>query len=164
MFKKLLRLIKFLFVFALWSAVWLLVMREVILRIWNFDLMLPVSWQMIGVFWNKGGTIKSVYDYMLFVTIIFTAVVWYIGLKRIYHVNFVKLFLKPFEFFSKKQIQKFESESKHVALKNLVVGEKITLDDLIEEKIKEEENKQSQKESQNLRENISKKIIERKGQ
>lgn len=164
MFKKLLHLFKFLFVLAFWSGFWLLVMREIMVRVWNFDLISPVSWQMIGVYWNKGGTIKSVYDYMLFITILFTVVVWYVGLKRIYRVNFAKLFLKPFEFFSKKQIQKFESESKHVALKNLVVGEKITLDDLIEEKIKEEGNKQAQKESQSLRENISKKITERKGQ
>ena len=164
MFKKLLKLIKFLFVLVLWSAVWLLIMRELMIHVWNFDLISPTSWQTISVYWNKGGTIKNANDYMLFITIIFVAVMWYIGLKRLYRVNFARLFLKPFEIFSKKQIAKFESESKHVALKNLVVGEKITLDDLIEEKIKEEGNQQVQKESQNLRENISKKITERKGQ
>ena len=164
MFKKILNLIKFLFVTVFWSALWLSLMRFVILRIWNFDILSLDSWQTISIYWKKGGTIKSAFDYMLFVTFLVVVILWYKGIKRLYQVNFVKLLLKPFDYFSKKQIEKFERESKHITIKNLVVGEKITLDDLIEEKIKEEGNTQSQKESQNLRENISKKITERKGQ
>lgn len=163
MFKNILKFLKFLFVLVFWSELWFSVMRFVLRYFWNFDFLSPASWQTISVYWNTGGTIKSIHDYMLFITIIFVVVVWYIGLKRLYRLNFAKLFLRPFEYFSKKQIEKFQDESKHVALKNLVVGEKITLNDLIEEKIKEEGSKQSQKESQSLRENISKKISERKG-
>lgn len=164
MFKKILKFLKFLFVLVFWSALWLSLMRIVMIRIWNFDLFSPASWQTIVIYWNKGGTIRTLYDYMLFVTIIVVIAVWYIGLKRLYKINFAKILLRPFEYFSKKQISKFENENKHIAIKNLVVGEKITLNDLIEEKIKTEGNKSAQKESQNLRENISKKISERKGQ
>ena len=164
MFKKILKFIKFLFVLIFWSALWLSLMRFVMRHVWNFDFASTTSWRTISIYWNKGGTIKTAHDYMLFITILFVLAMWYIGLKRLYHVNFIKLILKPFEYFSKKRIAKMQNESKHVALKNLVVGEKITLDDLIEEKIKEESHSQGQKESQNLRENISKKITERKGQ
>lgn len=164
MMKKILKFFKFLIILASWSALWLSLMRVVMVRIWNFDLFSPASWRTIVVYWNKGGTIRTVYDYMLFVTIIAVFMVWYIGLKRLYKINFIKIMLKPFAYFSQKQIVKFENESKHIAIKNLVVGEKITINDLIEEKIKEEGNKQIRKESQSLRENISKKITERKGQ
>jgi hypothetical protein len=133
-------------------------------RIWGFDLFSIQSWQTIWLYWNRGGIIKGAFEYMLFITFFVALIIWYKGLKRLNHVNFLKLFIKPFEYFSKKQIEKFENASKHITIKNLVVGEKITLDDLIEEKIKEEGSQQQQKESQNLRENISKKIIERKGQ
>lgn len=162
--KKILKFFKFLFVLAFWSALWLSLMRLVMKHIWNFDLFSPASWQTILVFWDKGGIIRTLYDYMLFITILAVIIIWYIGLKRLYHTDFIRIILKPFAYFSQKQITKFENESKHIALKNLVVGEKITIDDLIEEKIKEEGNKQVQKESQSLRENISKKITERKGQ
>ena len=48
-------------------------------------------------------------------------------------------------------------------VKNLVMGEKITLDDLINEKIKEEEKVQeTTKESEKLRADITKKISESK--
>ena len=162
--KKILKFFKFLIVLALWSALWLSLMRFLMKYIWNFDLLSPASWQTILVFWNKGGTIRTAYDYMLFITIFAVVIIWYIGLKRLYKTDFLKIMLKPFAYFSQKQISKFENESKHIAIKNLIVGEKITINDLIEEKIKEEGNKQLQKESQSLRENISKKITARKGQ
>ena len=162
--KKILKFFKYLIVLASWSALWLSLMRFVMKHVWNFDLLSPASWQTILVFWNKGGTIQTAYDYMLFVTILAVVIIWYIGLKRLYKIDFIKIMLKPFAYFSKKQIVKFENESKHIAIKNLVVGEKVTINDLIEEKIKEEGNKHIRKESQSLRENISKKITERKGQ
>ena len=164
MVKKIGKFIKFVLVLFFWSAAWLSLMRFIMIRIWNFDFFSPVPWMKIYAYWNKGGVIKGGFEYMIFVTLLITVILWYIGLKRLYHTDFIGIFSKPFAYFSQKQISKFESENKHIALKNLVVGEKITLDDLIEEKIKEEGNKQLQRESQSLRENISKKITERKGQ
>jgi len=76
----------------------------------------------------------------------------------------MKILLKPLLYFSNREIKKYEKGGKHVIIKNLIVGEKTTLNDLIEEKIKEEEKQEAPKESETLRKNISKKIIERKGQ
>ena len=163
MIKKLGTFLRFLFIFVFWSVSWLLLMRRVMIHFWNFDFLSYTHWKMIASFWDANGTIRGTSDYMFFITLLAVIVVWYVFLKKLLRVQYGKLCLRPFEYIFKKQIQKMEGGSKHIALKNLVVGEKKTLDDLIEEKIKAEDSKQSQKESQNLRDNIAKKIIERKG-
>jgi len=160
---KILKFLKFMIVFCCWSVAWLVAMRCVVMYFWNFDFMSAGHWKMVASFWNANGTIKGISDYMLFLTLCAVVVIWFIGLRRLYRKDYIKMLLKPFEYFSKKQIEKYGAESKHVVIKNLTVGEKMTVDDLIEEKIKEEENHPSQKQSQNLREKIVEKIIERKG-
>lgn len=132
--------------------------------IWNFNFFSEKQWRMVSSFWNANGTIKGLSDYMLFVTLLLIVVVWFSGFKYFYKVSYIRLLLKPFEYFSKKQIEKYSKEGKHVVIKNLIVGEKITLDELIEEKIKAEDKEKPVKESEALRQNISQKIIERKGQ
>ena len=164
MFKKLGLFLRFLVIAAVWSAFWLFLTQQLVLRIWNFNYISPKQWSLIKAFWDKNGVIREASDYMLFITLLVILIVWYIGFKKLYHTNYVKLFLRPFEYFHKKRIEQYTTESKHVVIKNLVVGEKMTLEDLINEKIKEEKGqKASHKESEILRETISKKIIEQKG-
>ena len=164
MLKKIVKFLKFIFVCFVWSVVWFTFMREVVFSIWNFDFFSTRQWQMVASFWNAHGTIKGLSDYMLFLSMFVTLLLWFLGLRRLYKVDYWQLLLKPFQYFSSKQIEKYKKEGKHVVIKNLVVGEKITLNDLIDEKIKEEGKKQEAKESENLRQNIAQKIIERKGQ
>ena len=164
MFKKLLKFIKFIFVGSVWSAFWLVLMQRVMIFIWNFNFFSKNQWRMVASFWNANGTIKGLSDYMLFITLLLVVVVWFFGFRYFYKVGYGRLLLKPFEYFSGKQIEKYSKEGKHVVIKNLVVGEKITLDELIDEKIKAEDKNKQMKESESLRQNISQKIIERKGQ
>jgi len=164
MFKKLLKCIKFLFIGAAWSAFWLSVTQKAVIAVWNFNFLSKVQWSMVASFWNANGTIKGVSDYMLFLTLLIVGVVWFFGFRYFLKVNYLKLLLKPFEYFFGKQIEKYNKESKHVVIKNLVVGEKRTLNDLIDEKIKSENKQTKAKESETLRQNVLQKIIERKGQ
>ena len=164
MFKKFGLFLKFLTVGGLWSAFWIALTQQIVLKIWNFNYVPLKQWSLIKAFWDKNGVIREISDYMLFITLFVILFVWYFGLKKLYHTDYVKLFLRPFEYFHKKQIEKYTTESKHVVIKNLVVGEKMTVEDLINQKIKEEKTKTGAlKESEILRENISKKIIEQKG-
>ncbi|MBO4285318.1 MAG: hypothetical protein J5895_03705 [Alphaproteobacteria bacterium] len=163
MLQRIGKLIKFVLICVLWSAFWLALTRQIVLAVWNFDYASKAQWHFVGEFWRRNGTIQSFSDYMLFLTLFLIALLWYKGLKHLYQTDYAKFFLKPFEYFSKKQIEKYENESKHVVIKNLVVGEKMTLDELIDEKIKEENAAQSLKEADNLRQTLSQKIIERKG-
>ena len=164
MFKKLLKFIKFVLVGGVWSILWLTLMQKVMIFIWNFNFFSKAQWHMVASFWNANGTIKGLSDYMLFLTLFLVVLGWFLGLKYFYKVGYGKLLLRPFEYFSGKQIEKYRQENKHVVIKNLVVGEKVALDDLINEKIKEEDKQQKTKESETLRQNITQKIIERKGQ
>lgn len=164
MFKKLLKLVKFLIIGIVWSVLWFVLLQKVVLYIWNFNFFSKKQWDVVASFWNANGTIKGLSDYMLFLTLFGGVIIWGLGFRYFYKKNYWQLLLKPFEYFSDKQIEKYSKEGKHVVIKNLVVGEKITLDDLIEQKIKEEDNQKTIKESETLRQNISQKIIERKGQ
>jgi len=164
MFKKIGLFLKFLIVGVLWSTLWCVITQQIVFKIWNFDYLSPNQWRVIKAFWEKNGVIRGVSDYMLFLTLIVILVVWYFGFKKLYHVQYGKFLLKPFESFSKRQITKYENESKHVVIKNLVVGEKMSLEDLIQQKIDAEQSANAgPKESEVLRQNISKKITEQKG-
>lgn len=163
MLQKLGKLIKFLIVSVLWSVVWLTLTQKVIVKIWNFNFLETSQWRFVSEFWRRNGTFYGKSDYLLFLSLLIILILWGIGLYKLYKVNYVRLFLKPLEYFSNRQIEKYAEENKRVVIKNLVVGEKITIDDLIAEKIHEEEKEPKIKESEALRQNISQKIIERKG-
>ena len=164
MFKKIGHLLKFLIIGVLWSTFWVALTQQIILRIWNFNYISLKQWQMVRAFWQQNGVIKGLSDYMLFIALSVVLLVWYFGFKKLYNTDYLKLFLRPFEYFNKKQIEKYESEGKHVVIKNLVVGEKMTIEDLINQKIKEEKSAlPAQKESEILRHNISQKINKQKG-
>ena len=163
MFAKLLKSIKFLIVCAIWSIFWFKLTEQIILKIWNFDFLKVSQWQFVAEFWRRNGVIYGPSDYLLFLSLLAILVLWGVGLSKLNRLSYVNLLLKPFEYFSDKQIEKYSKETKHVVIKNLVVGEKISVDDLIKQKIEEEGSAEKVKEAENLRQNISKKIIERKG-
>lgn len=164
MFKKVLKFIKIALVGVVWSILWVALTRKVMLSIWNFDYVSLNHWKMVKSFWNANGTIRGVSDYLLFLSLFLIILLWFKGFKYFYKIDYMKILLKPLLYFSNREIKKYEKGGKHVIIKNLIVGEKTTLNDLIEEKIKEEEKQEAPKESETLRKNISKKIIERKGQ
>ena len=132
MFKKIGLFLKFLIGGVVWSTLWCVITQQIVFKIWNFDYLSPNQWRVIKAFWEKNGVIRGVSDYMLFLTLIVILVVWYFGFKKLYRVQYGKFLLKPFESFSKRQITKYENESKHVVIKNLVVGEKMSLEDFLD--------------------------------
>ena len=163
MIKKLFLAFRFLVISCAWTIVWFGLTQQAVLRIWNFNFLSRAQWKYIASFWQANGTIKGASDYLLFLTVLFVFLLWIWWGRKLLKVRYFKLFLKPFESFSKRQIDKYANEGKNVVVKNLVMGEKITLDDLINEKIKEEEKAQeTTKESEKLRADITKKISESK--
>ena len=163
MLKKIGVFFKFVIVGLFWTGFWCALTRQLIFYVWKFDYISQKQWLVLREFWRRNGVIKGHSDYLLFLSLIGVVVVWYIGFKKLYRVDYVKLLLKPFDFLSKKQIEKYKNEGKHIVIKNLVVGEKMTVDDMINQKIKEEKDASGQKASESLRQNIAQKIIEQKG-
>ena len=147
---------------AVWSAFWLILTRSIFRLIWGFDFLSDKQWKVVAEFWNENGTIRGFSDYMLFICLLCALWLWIKVWKKLHKVNYLALILRPFEYMNKKQIEKYQANTKRVVIKNMVVGEKITVNDLIEERIKAENKESGIKEAENLRSDISKKIIERK--
>ncbi len=154
---------KFLFVGFFWTATWGVISQQVILRLFHFNYLSIKQWQMIRSFWQHDGVIKGWADTMLFLCLFLVPVIWILMWRKLMRVNYLRLLIKPFEYFSNRQIEKYRDESKPVVFKNLVVGEKLTLDDLITQKIKQEKKPHDVKAAESLRKKISKKITEQKG-
>lgn len=108
-------------------------------------------------FWNRNGVIAGSSDYMLLLTMFILLLIWVWGWHRLCKVNYIKLMLKPINYLADYGLKKYEAEDKHVTIKNLKVGEKITVEDVIQARIKQEGNNQS-KEAESLRKSISEKI------
>ncbi len=164
MIKKLFSIIRFFVISVSWTLFWIGLTQQAVFRIWNFNFLSDRQWRYLSTFWKANGVIKGASDYFLFIALFLIVFLWIWWGRKLLKVQYFKLFLKPFESFSKHQINKYLDEGKHVVVKNLVVGEKLTLDDLINEKIKEEDeaNKNTVKESENLRAGVVKKISENK--
>ena len=67
------------------------------------------------------------------------------------------------EYFANREIKKYENIDTHVVIKNISVGEKMTIEDVIKDRIKQEKANVA-KDADALRKNISEKIIQRKEQ
>ena len=71
--------------------------------------------------------------------------------------------IAPLNYIANRDLKKYEQEDTHVVIKNIKVGEKISVEDLIQERMKREQT-DNVKESDEMRRNISEKIINRKEQ
>ena len=88
---------------------------------------------------------------------------WLWGIRKVNKIKYSRLFLKPLEYFANRDIKKYENIDTHVVIKNISVGEKLTVEDIIKERIKNEQTSKA-KDAEDLRKTISEKIIQRKEQ
>lgn len=162
MFKKLLAFLKFIVVFIVWTLVFVSVSRWFMLLIWKFDILYKQQWQAIGQYWNEDGTIAGASDYLFFIALFVLVLLWFFGFRYFYKLKYMRMMLFPFRYFNDRQIRKYEQEDTRAVIKNIRVGEKLTVEDVIKDRIKQEEVKQSPKVSQDLRQSISQKINQKK--
>lgn len=161
MFKKLLSLTKFIIIGVLWTIVFLWGSRFLLVYIWHFDILSKKQWVVIAGYWNNNGVIMQLSDYMFFLTLLLLLVVWVIGWRWFSKISYSKLLLGPLNYVLNYRLKKYETDEERVVIKNMNVGEKLSVEDLIQERIKSEKHLES-KESEQLRRNISEKIIKRK--
>ncbi|MBE6451094.1 MAG: hypothetical protein E7016_03930 [Alphaproteobacteria bacterium] len=161
MFKKIGKAIRFLFLSAVWTAVLFTLSRFLMKLIWQFDILSFKQWNVIAQYWNNNGVIAGFSDYMFFVALILILYVWLKGIRKVNSINYFKLLLKPIEYFSNRDIQKYENMDTHVVIKNISVGEKLTIEDVIKDRIKKEKATVA-KDAESLRKNISQKIMQSK--
>lgn len=163
MIKKIGRLIKFVLLSLIWTIVFLNVSRLLIYYIWKFNILNTKQWSMIVQYWNNNGVISGFSDISFFIVLILTLVIWIWGIRKVNKINYLKLFIKPLEYIANREIKKYENVDTHVVIKNISVGEKLTIEDVIKDRIKQEKANVA-KDADSLRKNITEKIIKRKEQ
>ena len=161
--KKIAKAIKFVFLTTVWYVIFIGFSRYLLNQFLYFDILNTKSWITITEWWENGGKVQKASDYALFISIFAIVVLWIWGLRKVNKINYFKLFLKPIEYFANRDLKKYESIDTHVVIKNISVGEKLTVEDIIKERIKNEKAGKA-KDADDLRKTISEKIIMRKEQ
>ena len=103
--KKLIKIIRNLIIFILWTIVFFYISTIIFSLVWNFDISSAHSWNIIKNYWNTGGVFKTPSDIMLLISLILIPIIYIIGLKKIQKINFLKLFLSPINYFYNKEIK-----------------------------------------------------------
>ena len=163
MIKKIGRIAKFLILAYVWTVLFLGLSRLMLKLIWKFDILSIKQWRVIAEHWNSGGSIRGVSDFSLFITLVIIVVFWLVGIRKVNKINYLKLFMKPIEYLNNRSMRKYENLDTHVVIKNISVGEKLSVEDLIKDRINQEKVNVA-KDAEALRKNISEKIIQRKEQ
>ncbi len=163
MIKKIYRTIRFLILATIWTAFILAFCRFFMRLMFKFDIMSAKQWRVIAEYWNHNGVIAGFYDFSFFLVLIVVFVVWFIGVRKVNKIEYAKLFMKPIVYLANRDMKKYENVDNHVVIKNISIGEKLTIEDVIKDRIKQEKSNVA-KDADSLRKNISEKIIKRKEQ
>lgn len=164
MIKKILKFFKFFVVGVVWTPAFLYLARWLMIWIWQFDIFYKKQWVVMAGFWNNNGVIIGFSDYMLFTALLVLILLWILGWRFFYKADYLKILMIPVNYIANYEIKKYEKEDKHVTFKNIAIAEKMTIEDVIQERIQKEKDKEHIKEADQLRKKISEKIIKRKEQ
>lgn len=164
MFKKILKIFKFIVTGGIWTLAFLCFARYLLIWIWHFDIFYKKQWVVMAGFWNSNGVIIGASDYMFLITLPVLMVVWIWGIYYFYKTNYAKILMMPINYIANHEIKKYEKEEKHIVFKNMAISEKLTVEDVIQERIRKEKGKDHIKEADKLRQDISEKIIKSKEQ
>ena len=163
MLKKIIKTIRALIIGIIWTSALLYVARLLMIYIWKFDIFYTKQWSVVKRFWNSNGVIEDASDYAFFLSLLLILIVWLVGWIKLCRLDYAKLVVAPLNYIANRDLEKYEQIDTHVVIKNIKVGEKISVEDLIQERIKQEQT-DNVKESDEMRRNISEKIINRKEQ
>ena len=119
MFKKLGRLIRFCFIFTVWTGIFMSAVVYLFKMIWNFNILKEEHWQIILNFWNQGGVINSTQEILFFIALLLIIPLWYIGLKKALKISLIKIFFFPFFVYDAYQERKYNKAPKSIVLKNM---------------------------------------------
>lgn len=161
MFNKLLKTIRFAVLSMFWTSIFYYIARLVVKSIYGFDILNLKQWKIIAKYWNNNGVISGISDISFFIVLIIIFIVWIVGLVKINKIKYSKIMIKPLEYLANREIKKYENLDTHVVIKNISIGEKMTLEDVIKDRIKQEKTNVS-KDADALRKHISQKIMQRK--
>ncbi len=117
------------------------------------------SWQILTIFWNEGGVLKTTSDVMLIITLLSLPLFWIIGFILSIKLNYFNLLAIPFSFIYRLFNKNEDKEPERIVIKNIKSSQQMIDDIKAEiESIKPEKSK----EAGNIRSEITKKREENK--
>lgn len=155
MLRKLLKLIRALFIGTLWTYVFLVLANILLFYVWNFNIISARSWQTISYFWQGGGIIKTSKDYVFLLTLLILPFIWIFGWRYFNSVNYADFFLYPIIAYNRRIIRKYGHDSSRILLRNLKSSHKAI------EEVKQQLDSikpEAPKEVSSIREEIQKRI------
>lgn len=158
MIKKILHFICFVIASAAWALLLALIYRVGFLLFYRLDIFSPKLHLDFLAYWNNGGVLSAKDLIMFFFIFLYVPLclwVWY----KFYHFKFMKLLIVPLNWFANLGSDKLKV--KNVNIKNLVVEEKKTIEQLVQERLSKERKKQQDSAKSSQPEDFRKRIIEK---
>lgn len=156
MLKKLLKLIRLFVIAIVWTYCYLLISNTILIYFWNFSTLSPNSWQLLKVFWEKGGIIKTGQDYLLLFSLLMLTPLWFWGFIRLLKLKYFDILFAPIRIYNDRIIRKYGADSKRFVLKNM--GRSKLLKDEIDIKSQSKTQVKTDEEVNKIRIAISEKI------
>lgn len=119
--KKFLRFIRAMMVACGWTFLFVYLFQALFVLIWNFDFTSDTSWEIMREYWNRGGIIKSPLDIALFAALALLPILWYIGLRKVLKIDYLRLIISPFDGFRRMVANKTSTE--RIVIRNIKSGE-----------------------------------------
>ncbi len=157
-FKKILHFICFVTASAAWALLLALIYRVGFSLFYHLDIFSPRLHRDFLSYWNSGGTLDAK-DLIMFLFIFLYIPVCFLVWYKLYHFKFMKLLTVPLNWLANFGSDKLKV--KNVNIKNLVVEEKKTIDQLVQERLDKERKKQQNSEKNSSSEDFRKRIIEK---
>ena len=162
--KKILKFLKWITVGAIWSYIYLYSSLLLFKSVWGFNYLSRSSWHLISDFWQSGGKIYSVSDYIFVICLILFIPVWIYGWKKLYKTNFVALIVSPVLWYQNKSANKYLKKLNRIKILNIGIS---TSDEIVqdfENKLKKQKStiENTPIASNKLRNNLKNKLSENK--
>ena len=151
--KKFLKNLRNATLWLIWTFLFVYIAHNITLFIWNFDILSSKSWKIISNYWNKGGSLKTIQDFVFFSFLLLLPFLYVFGFKKALKINYSAQLISFISRFFDSKID----DPERVVIKGMKTNQQYINDIKNElEALKPEKNK----ESSLIRTNILKKINE----
>ena len=158
--KKLLAFWKWAIVGIAWSYVYIVLTVSLFRIIWGFNYLSRHSWQVISKFWDAGGRIRTLSDYLFLIALCLLIPLWIWGWKKLYRTNYAQLALTPILWYQKRQADSYMKKMSRVKIHNIGISVSADIQQNFESQLKKQqaEIEQSPKTSQSIRSQLRNKL------
>lgn len=119
MFKRINQFIRFCFICAIWTVVFLSISLYFFKKVYNFNLFKKQHWQIISRFWEDGGVIDTTQEALFIFCLLALIPLWFFGLRKALKISITKIIFFPIFLYNAYQEKKYSKTPKSIILKNM---------------------------------------------